>query len=184
MPNVTLLLVLILIFVGSFTPASSQSGDSRFQKTFNRSVAKSVPEKARSEHHVRDDIDYDKFMRDLQREIKRNWFPPKSNESRSAMVVFKVHRDDGRVSDIRITRSTGMALGDQAALKAIRSVSTKLQLPPGAPKDVDIQFTFDYNVFDKDTGKARVARTVPDPFDPTANDRQPPYDGCTYGRSN
>lgn len=174
MRNLSLLLVLIMIYLGSTTPAFCQSaGDSTAPE---KPAVKSPAGKAINENHVAG-INYDEFMKDLQRKIKMNWFPPKSDESRSAMVVFKVHRD-GRVSNIRMTRSTGVALGDQAAIKAIQSVSSKLKLPAGAPEDVDIQFTFDYNVFDKDTGKARVDRAVPDPFDPTSNDQQPDYDGC------
>jgi TonB family C-terminal domain len=104
------------------------------------------------------DVDYGPFMRELQVKIKRAWYPPKSNESRKALVVFKVQRN-GRVSKVRIAQSTGIAKGDQAAIKAVESVSYKLKLPPKAPESVDIQFTFDYNVF-RGTGKDASQKTL------------------------
>lgn len=85
-------------------------------------------------------------MADLQRRIKRAWFPPKGNESKRVMVVFKVHRG-GEMSNLRLDHSSGLAIADQAALKAVENAAPFRPLPPGAPDDVDIQFTFDYNVF-------------------------------------
>ena len=92
------------------------------------------------------DIDFGPYMADLQRRIKRAWFPPKGNESKRVMVVFKVHRN-GTMSNLRLARSSGLAIADQAALKAVTNAAPFRPLPAGAPEDVDIQFTFDYNVF-------------------------------------
>ncbi|MCA9818646.1 MAG: TonB C-terminal domain-containing protein, partial [Cyanobacteria bacterium HKST-UBA01] len=92
------------------------------------------------------DIDFGPYMADLQRRIKRAWFPPKGNESKRVMVVFKVHRN-GTMSNLRLARSSGLAIADQAALKAVTNAAPFRPLPAGAPDDVDIQFTFDYNVF-------------------------------------
>jgi TonB family protein len=85
-------------------------------------------------------------MADLQRRIKRAWFPPKGNESKRVVVVFKVHAN-GTMSNLRLVTSSGAAIADQAALKAIENAAPFRPLPDGAPTDVDIQFTFDYNVF-------------------------------------
>jgi TonB family protein len=92
------------------------------------------------------DIDFGPYMADLQRRIKRAWFPPKGNESKRVVVVFKIHRE-GQLSNLRLEHSSGVAVADQAALKAVENAAPFRQLPPGAPDDVDIQFTFDYNVF-------------------------------------
>src|SRR5262249_7067169 len=92
------------------------------------------------------DVDFGPYMADLQRRIKRAWFPPKGTESRRVMVVFKVHRG-GELSHLRLERSAGIAIADQAALKAVENAAPFRPLPAGAPDDVDIQFTFDYNVF-------------------------------------
>lgn len=85
-------------------------------------------------------------MARLQRSIKRAWFPPPGKETCKVTVVFKVH-DDGAMSNLRLTKSSGSALADQAALKAVINAAPFKALPKGAPEDVDIQFTFDYNVF-------------------------------------
>jgi tetratricopeptide (TPR) repeat protein len=62
------------------------------------------------------DIDFGPYMADLQRRIKKAWLPPKGNESKRVVVVFKVHRD-GALSNLRIDHSSGVACADQAALK-------------------------------------------------------------------
>lgn len=92
------------------------------------------------------DVDFGPYMADLQRRIKRQWFPPKGNESKRVKVVFKVHRD-GQMSNLRMLVSSGLTIADQAALKAVENAAPFRNLPDGAPDDVDIEFTFDYNVF-------------------------------------
>lgn len=92
------------------------------------------------------DVDFGPYMADLQRRIKRAWFPPRGQESRRVVVIFKVH-SQGELSDLRIDKSSGVATADQAALEAVRNAAPFRPLPNGAPSVVDIQFTFDYNVF-------------------------------------
>lgn len=92
------------------------------------------------------DVDFGPYMADLQRRIKRAWFPPKGNESRRFVVLFKVHRN-GTLSDLKVDKSSGVSIADKAGLTAVENASPFKPLPDGAPDDVDIQFTFDYNVF-------------------------------------
>jgi len=92
------------------------------------------------------DVDFGPYMADLQRRIKRAWYPPKGNESKRVVVVFKIHRG-GELSNLRLERSSTVAIADQAALKAVENAAPFRPLPAGAADDVDIQFTFDYNVF-------------------------------------
>jgi TonB family protein len=86
------------------------------------------------------------YMSELQRRIRRNWYPPKDGSSKRIVVTFKISAN-GDVSMLRIQTSSGTGICDQAALKAIEDSSPLPHLPPHAPPDVDIQFTFDYNVF-------------------------------------
>jgi len=95
---------------------------------------------------ARKDVDFGPYMADLQRRIKRAWFPPKGNESKRVKVVFKVHKD-GQMTNLRILISAGLQIADAAALKAVENAAPFRPLPDGAPNDVDIEFTFDYNVF-------------------------------------
>ncbi len=92
------------------------------------------------------DVDFGPYMADLQRRIKRAWFPPRGQESRRVVVIFKVH-SQGELSDLRIDKSSGVATADAAALAAVQNAAPFRPLPAGAPSVVDIQFTFDYNVF-------------------------------------
>lgn len=92
------------------------------------------------------DIDFGPYMADLQRRIKRAWFPPRGQESRRVVVQFKV-ATGGELSGLRIEHSSGVAIADQAALQAVQNAAPFRPLPAGAPPIVDIQFTFDYNVF-------------------------------------
>jgi len=93
------------------------------------------------------DIDFGPFMADLQKKIKRNWTAPiVFNRSIRAQATFKVH-SDGRMSDLALTKPSG---SDDFDATCLRAIPQKFQaLPAGASENVDIQFTFDYNVFDQ-----------------------------------
>lgn len=107
------------------------------------------------------DVDFGPYMANLQRSIKHNWYPPKHNETRRVVVLFSVSKE-GRVSKLRLDKSSGEAKSDQAALKAVGNAEGDFgALPEGAPDSVDIQFTFDYNVFKK----SKVTETVPTAVD-------------------
>jgi TonB family protein len=98
--------------------------------------------------------DFTRYMAELQRKIKRNWFPPRDAESRRITVQFKVALD-GSMSGLRITKSSGIGIADQAALNAVQNAAPFASLPKNSPDAVDIEFTFDYNVFNGGTG-ARI----------------------------
>ncbi|MBI1272449.1 TonB family protein [bacterium] len=115
-------------------------------KTAHKEPAPVPPPAPVAEAVRHSDVDFGPYMARLQRSMKRAWFPPPGKETCKVTVVFKVH-DDGAMSNLRLTKSSGSALADQAALKAVINAAPFKALPKGAPEDVDIQFTFDYNVF-------------------------------------
>ena len=81
-------------------------------------------------------------------------------------VIFKVGQN-GELSNLHLDRSSGSAAADAAALKAVGNAAPFRPLPEGSPASVDIQFTFDYNVFG-------MGRTNPAPPPVTAfNDPSP-----------
>lgn len=91
--------------------------------------------------------DFGPYMRELQRRIKMNWDPPKGNESKRVVLLFKIARD-GRLLSVRVFKSSGIPNSDKAALNAVELTAPFRPLPAdfkGA--SIDIQFTFDYNVF-------------------------------------
>ena len=95
------------------------------------------------------DVDFVPYMRELQRRIKRNWHPPRRDESKRVQVLFKLNKK-GDLLRLNISKSSGNIEADDAALEAIKMSAPFRPLPPEYQgSDIDIQFTFDYNVFNK-----------------------------------
>jgi len=91
--------------------------------------------------------DFGPYMRELQRRIKRNWEPPRGNESKRVVIYFKVSRD-GRLLTLNVKKSSGVAVADKAAVSAVELTAPFSPLPAEyRGNDIDIEFTFDYNVF-------------------------------------
>lgn len=91
--------------------------------------------------------DFGPYMRELQRRIKFNWHPPKGNESRKVVLLFKIAKN-GQLLSCRVYRSSGLPAADQAALNAVKLTAPFRPLPAEYKgTNIDIQFTFDYNVF-------------------------------------
>ncbi len=91
--------------------------------------------------------DFGPYMRELQRRIKMNWDPPKGNESKRVVLLFKIAKD-GRLLSVRVNHSSGVQSADKAAISAVELTAPFKPLPPEFKgSSVDIQFTFDYNVF-------------------------------------
>jgi TonB family protein len=91
--------------------------------------------------------DFGPYMNELQRRIKLNWDPPKGNESKTVVLLFKIAKD-GRLLSSRVYKSSGLPSADQAALKAVELTAPFRPLPVDFKgQSIDIQFTFDYRVF-------------------------------------
>jgi TonB family protein len=95
---------------------------------------------------ARIDVDFGPYMAMLQHRIKMHWIPPKYPTSNHVQVRFKVSRS-GELSELKLVRSSGQAEADRFALRAIEEAAPFPHLPEGADENVDIEFTFDYNVF-------------------------------------
>lgn len=92
------------------------------------------------------EADFGPYMRELQRRIKMNWDPPKGNESKRVVLLFKIAKD-GRLLSLRVFKSSGLPSADKAALNAVELTAPFRHLPPEYKNSsIDIQFTFDYNV--------------------------------------
>lgn len=91
--------------------------------------------------------DFGPYMRELQRRIKRRWNPPRGNESKRVVLMFTLSRD-GRLLSLKMHKTSGIPESDQAAIQAVKEAAPFRPLPPEyRGNDIDIQFTFDYNVF-------------------------------------
>lgn len=101
-----------------------------------------------------EDVDFGSYLAEVQKRIKKAWFPPRGPDSRNVTLKFKV-RKDGTVATIKLVTSSGTAMMDDAAKTAVKSCSPFPPLPPGSPDDgIDIKFEFDYNVFNGKGGGA------------------------------
>ncbi|MDZ4837549.1 MAG: TonB family protein [Candidatus Melainabacteria bacterium] len=93
-----------------------------------------------------DEADFGLYLSEMEKKIRKAWFPPRGNESAKIIVAFKLN-SSGRVSSVRLKTSSGLMLADTAATDAIKNAGPFGNLPKGAPDKVDIAFTFDYTVF-------------------------------------
>ncbi len=100
----------------------------------------------RAPDHDSGKADFSRYMAELQRRIKRHWFPIHGAHSKRVVVIFAIHTD-GVLSDLRLSQSSGSREDDKAALDAVTNAAPFMSLPAHSPESVDIEFTFDYNVF-------------------------------------
>ena len=76
-----------------------------------------------------------------------NWDPPKGNESKRVVLLFSIAKD-GRLLGVKVYKSSGLQAADKAAINAVEMTAPFKPLPSEYKRSsVDIQFTFDYNVF-------------------------------------
>lgn len=94
------------------------------------------------------DLNFGPYMSALQRAIKRAWKPPRGSESNRIVVTFTVLAN-GRLGDLRIIQESPDPEANLAAMEAVSRAAPFDPLPNGAGDSVDIEFTFDYNVFQK-----------------------------------
>jgi len=93
------------------------------------------------------DVDFGPYMGKFQARVKRNWFPPEQNNSRRTVLTFDISRD-GRITRLKVSRTSGNANADQAALDAIQRSQPFAPLPDSyRGNKITITFTFDLDVF-------------------------------------
>lgn len=93
-----------------------------------------------------DEADFSNYLSEMEKKIRKAWFPPRGNESAKIIVAFRLN-SAGKVSSVRLKTSSGLMIADTAATDAIKNAGPFGNLPKGAPDKVDIAFTFDYTVF-------------------------------------
>ena len=94
------------------------------------------------------DVAFGPYMARIQEMIKQRWRPPRGSESKRIVVHFVINRD-GSLSNLRLMQTNGDTLANEAALSAVRNAAAFPPLPAGSAPSIDIEFTFDYNVFKK-----------------------------------
>jgi TonB family protein len=93
------------------------------------------------------EVDLGPYMDAVQKRIKKKWFPPKGEESKRLVVTFNI-RKNGQMTGMKLKKSSGVSIADDAAMQAVQDAAPFDPLPAGITEDsIEINFTFDYNVF-------------------------------------
>lgn len=82
------------------------------------------------------------YTAELQRRIKRSWFPRKGDEFKVVVVLFTLDFS-GRVTKLKVEKSSGSRTADEAALRAVKLGAPFKPLPEGSPAKMTWQYTFD-----------------------------------------
>ena len=93
------------------------------------------------------EVDFNPYMTAMQRQIKSNWFPPEGDRTSGATLRWKLFKD-GHLENLTVFKSSGNDEYDNACISAVEETTLE-PLPAGAGDNVDIEFTFDYNVSGK-----------------------------------
>lgn len=93
-----------------------------------------------------DEVDLSDYVAQMEKKIRKAWFPPKGEETKKIILKFKIS-SQGAVSSVRLKSSSGIMVADEAAMTAVKTAAPFAPLPKGAPDPVEILFTFDYSVF-------------------------------------
>jgi len=92
------------------------------------------------------EADFGPYMKEIRKDIKNNWNPPKGSESKKVVLLFSIAKDGSLIS-VSVQESSGIQSVDKAAIDAVKLTSPFKPLPAEFKGDkVDIQFTFDYTV--------------------------------------
>ncbi len=97
--------------------------------------------------------DFRPYLADMQKSIKAKWEPPKGDHSKSVVLFYTLNRK-GEIIKSNILETSGDVKTDKAAMDALLEAAPFGKLPKNFKgQSIDIQFTFDYNVFGSNSEK-------------------------------
>jgi TonB family protein len=111
----------------------------------NMHLANHAKLETKPEAAAANDVNYGPYMADLQRRIKRNWFPPRTATSSRTVTHFTLDKE-GNLLDCRIQESSGSAATDKSGILAVQRTAPFAPMPEGSPPTSEVEFTFAYNV--------------------------------------
>lgn len=119
---------------------------------YKSDIDKFISANNEKKENIIQDTYFSSYMRTMQKNIKANWHPPKDVQSKRVVVIFTISKH-GKLLKYNILTSSGNDKMDSAAIEALKK--TKFEPLPNAytKNSVDVQFTFDYNVFSTETNK-------------------------------
>lgn len=86
-------------------------------------------------------VTYDVFLQSTQFHIMDKWAPSHWDQYHIPYVQFSIHRD-GTISNIIITKSSGIPELDKEAVETVGYASPLAVLPQGAPPRINLDFGF------------------------------------------
>jgi protein TonB len=92
------------------------------------------------------DFPFTYYLRQLQNKITEKWQPPRgaSVGGEKAIVLFEIDRE-GQIKEPSVERSSGNAIYDQSAVRAVLDASPFPPLPQGFPgRSLRVHFGFEY----------------------------------------
>ncbi|MBS1995769.1 MAG: TonB family protein [Cyanobacteria bacterium SZAS LIN-2] len=96
------------------------------------------------------------FMADMSKKIKAAWHQPPESFSYRISVSYDV-LNHGRVKDIEVTRSSGSAIADKAAVDAVKSAAPFTDIDCKNPDEqFSMDFAFDYNFHQNPSNPAGI----------------------------
>lgn len=127
------------------TPSSSGNSTNKQTTKQNITSLENINNKQNSEKQ--NVVDFGPYMRDMQRRIKLNWDPPKQETSNSVTLLYSLNKK-GEIIKCSVLKSSGSQKVDKAAKDALFNTAPFRPLPADFKGEkIDVQFTFDYNVF-------------------------------------
>ena len=147
---ILLLFLIILNIIFSFAPAIEPVQNIEVRSINETLLPSPVPglvHSVVSNQESSAEPDFGPYMRELQRRIKMNWDPPKGNDAKRVILLFKISKS-GRLLSCNVLKSSGIKKVDNAALEAVFYASPFRPLPVEFKgESIDVKFVFDYNVF-------------------------------------
>ncbi|MBD6617683.1 TonB family protein [Komarekiella sp. 'clone 1'] len=96
---------------------------------------------------ARQDTDLGPYLKELQRQVRQQWIPEVTQSSRRSVLHFTINRS-GQVSNLRIARTSGFNVTDEAAVSAVKRAAPFIPLPTTyRGNNISIEFTFVINVY-------------------------------------
>ena len=93
-----------------------------------------------------DSDDISPYLNELQEQIRKQWIPGDSQNSRTTVLHFTINRS-GQLSNLEIAQHSGSEVTDEAALNAVKRAAPFAALPANYKQDaIRIQFTFNIDV--------------------------------------
>ncbi len=97
------------------------------------------------------EVDFTPYILAVQRQVRRNWYPPQSGPERTTVLNFFISRS-GKVSKLQIFCSSGDSTTDQATIDAVLKAVPFDPFPASYLGDaIELHFTFHMADFSDDS---------------------------------